>query len=124
MNNETASERHSQISQEFADQAFEINREVEAHYEDDRARMEASEAVRRPASLQVMPPLSHPSFERVAAAAAEDRLRVEAEGRRTIGDQPDLINHAPEVAENRWSWRRIYEWFAARYAEPSLPARY
>ena len=122
-----ASDRYAQISQEFADQAFEINREVEDHYAAQNARTEASEAVRRPTSLRVMEPRQQPSFQRVAAAVAVDRLVVEAETqhrRSTIADRDGLVIDAPDIAEKPRLLRRISEWWTARYAEPSLPARY
>ena len=74
-----ASERYLEISRDFDNQADEINREIEAYYAVQNPRIEASEAVRRPASLQVMETRAQPSFERVAVAAAEDRERSKLE---------------------------------------------
>lgn len=118
MNNETArerlelavqlrkaGERHSRMGRELTDQAFAINKEVEAHFETNNPRIEASEAVRRPVSLHVMPPLPQPRFDRLAAAVSEDRKRFEAESKRRRRPIVDRDHRDIETQDEPARWR-------------------
>ena len=120
-----ASERYLEISRDFDNQADEINREIEAYYAAESSGTEPSDDEHdRPASVQVLDRRDPPSFERLAAAVAEQQDRVEAgksRRRPPVADNSVLVirTQHPVVQPNIWT--RITTWWAERSSERSLP---
>lgn len=139
MNNETArknlqlvlqlrqaSERHAQMSKELADQASEISKEVDAFLDDNRSATEPSGDERaRPASLEVLERRETPSFDRLAAAFAEQHEGVEADRihrRAPVADSGVAVIRTQRPVEKPALWARVATWWADRSPARRLPA--
>ena len=120
-----ASERYYQIGQEFADQALAVRKHVEDSFEGRELGIETIDAADdsdRPASLQVMPPLPKPKFERLSAALAADRPSIEADAirrRRPVVDLEGADLEALDVAGKPWFWTRLFKMLAEGSAQPN-----
>ena len=116
-----ASERHLEWSRDLGNQAVEIDREVQAFFQPS----EPAEAEHyRPVSVQVMDRREPPSFERLAAAVAEQHHRVEAgESRRRppVADSGVAVIRTQHPVEQPNIWTRIAAWWAERSSQRRLP---
>lgn len=131
MNNETArknmelvlqlreaSERHSQISQELADQASAIGDEIEAFFQAGEASDDEHD---RPVSVQVMDRRETSSFDRLAAAVAEQQDMEEAEKRPPITNSGVRVIRTQRPVEKPGFWTRIASFWTERTPERRLP---
>ncbi len=119
-----AAKRCAKESEQFAADALDINKRVEAFYQAQDRKDDASEDELRPSCLEVMERRDAPTFDRLAAAVAGGIDRVESgdlQRRPPITDSGVLVMRTPGPAEKPGMWTRIVDWWSERSLQRRSP---